>query len=73
MARTPKVRAFRGMGPMVKVGIAAAVGAAAGTYLEPELVKVLPESLKSETAAKVVHFGTIFVSAMGAYWLVSKL
>lgn len=61
------------MSPMIKAGISAAVGAAAGTYLEPELVKVLPESMKSETSLKVVHFGTIFISAVGTFWLLSKV
>lgn len=58
---------------MVKAGISAAAGAAAGTYLEPHVIKMLPESVKSPTALKVAHFATIFVAAMGTYWVLQKV
>lgn len=73
MARTHKVRAFGGMSPMIKAGLSAAAGAAAGTYLEPELKKVLPASVQTETGNKVIHFGTIFVAAVGTFWILQKV
>lgn len=61
------------MSEIVKVGICAGLGVAAGSFLEPKIVPHLPASLQTPTTAKLVHAAIAGGAAMLAYFVVRKV